>query len=272
MYEHLSVEELYDMGREYVLQAHGVLPKWNAASGAEKTAAREEMDGLMRKAADCFKASATRGHLDSHYEMALLLDTVQVPETAFGWALRAAELGHGEACDFVARAYAEGRGVSQDAKQAEYWNKQAVKNHSSGKTGYVLEKVAAEMKQKERDVGFYGIVLLVLEVFSFFISPLLSTLLVSLDMVFFDSWEYKMLRGYYDNEKMSLLSIRHFLDKKVHLGCALLTSFFNFLYTLIWGAALVMGYKMREKTVGSLPRWNDPASWNWEKYAENDAG
>lgn len=271
MYEHLSVEEIYEMGKEYVLQASGFAKKVNAASGAEKTAAREEMDAFTRKAADCFKAAAVRGHLESHFEMALLLDSVQVPETAFGWALKAAESGHGDACDFVAKAYEAGRGVSQDTKQAEYWHKQAVRNRSNEKTGYVLEKVAAEMNEKARELGFYGLVLLALEVFSFFINPMLTTLLLCLDMLLFPLLEDRMLRGYYHYGKTSLLGIRHFLAEKLFMVYIFVSVFLNFLHTLLVLAALWLRLKLQEKAVGSTPRWNDPTSWNWEKYAEDDA-
>lgn len=261
MYEHLSVEEIYDMGLEYMNQAHGVLPKWNAASGAEKTAAWMEMDGFTRKAAECFKSAAVRGHLDSHYHLALLLDMVQVPETAFGWALKAAELGHREACEFVAKACAEGRGVQQDTQQAEYWHNKAIQNQSSEKEDHSMENAATVMKNKVKIAGICGIVLLLLELLLIILPPL-SLLLVCLDLLCFSSWEDKLLRGYQDYKNTSLLGIRHFLAKKIHIVYFFLASWIGLLsWPLLCGASW-MGFRLKEKSIASIPRWNDPASWD----------
>ena len=274
MYEHLSVEEIYDMGLKYINQAHGVLPKWNAASGAEKTAAWMEIDGFTRKAAECFKAAAIRGHLESHYQLALLLDMVQVPEVAFGWALKAAEQGHSDACDFVSKACAEGIGIQKDAQQAEFWHNQAIRyrGSSSSKNDHVMENVAAKMKKRVRDVGICGIVLLILEVCAFFVNPLLPMLLVGLDLLCFSSWEYNMLRGYQDYENTSFLGIRHLLANKIHTVYFFLAGWFSFLCLILLGAAFWCGYKMKQKTVASIPHWDDPASWDLDNYAENGAG
>lgn len=135
-----------------------------------------------------------------------------------------------------------------------------------------MEKVVAKMKEKVRDVGICGIALLILEVCAFFVSPLLSILLVGLDLLCFSSWEYKMLRGYQDYQKRSFLGIRHFLANKIHTVYFVLTSLFSLLCPVLLGAAFWYGYKMKEKTVASTPHWNDPASWDQDKYAENDAG
>ena len=135
-----------------------------------------------------------------------------------------------------------------------------------------MENVAAKMKERVRDVGICGIVLLILEVCAFFVNPLLPMLLVGLDLLCFSSWEYYMLRGYQDYENTSFLGIRHLLANKIHTVYFFLAGWFRIPCLILLGAAFWCGYKMKQKTVASIPHWDDPASWDLDNYAENGAG
>jgi TPR repeat protein len=84
------------------------------------------------KAFELYHAAAERGHATCQLLVgqALLLGQEGTPldePAGFAWMLQAAEQGVVEAQDEVAFRFMTGRGVEADAKQAEYWNRQAAK-------------------------------------------------------------------------------------------------------------------------------------------------
>ena len=97
------------------------------------------VDRSMIQAVTWFRRAAEAGHVDSMYDLAMiLLDDEHVTGTSdesFYWLKKSADLGHGDAQYALGRAY----GLS-DPEKGVYWLKQAVMNGHSEASEY-LEKL-----------------------------------------------------------------------------------------------------------------------------------
>ncbi len=267
MYEHLSVEELYCLGLEYEQKAHNFSLQANASHGEEKETAREETKTYGNQAMDYFHAAALRGHADSQYKLAMWLDGVWLlHEDGFAWAMKAAEQGHGDACDYISEAYRTGSSVPRDSEKAEYWRKEAIRNRSGAQLEFVKQKVAEDLEGKAKKLGIIGMAMFLFELYFVWHVPFLTAIVAFADMGFFPYLQRKTLRGY---PPTALLSMRNYLAKKFHWGIIIVLC-------VVWmpcGIALALtkiflAEKMfaREKATGFS--WDDPESWDWEKYAE----
>lgn len=271
MFENLSVEELYTMGNTFQDQAHKASLAMSAAKDtADREAARSEAHEYGDKAMKYYHAAAVRNHTPSQYALGMwFAEILDMPEDGMAWIMKAAQLGHGESCDYIAEAYRTGKNLKQDMDQAEYWRREAIRNRSSLQTEYVREQVAKNMEDEAKSLGLFGLAMLAVEVLTAFGAPLFATIVGFIDMAFFESWKVKKLRGYRGYGQRSLIEIRLYLSLWIHMLLIVVMFFKNWLFLIpLCIAKFYLSSKLMSKAKCSVLAWDDPSSWDWTKYAE----